>query len=80
MDDTRKTGGLDFKQRLITRGGSDVKLYEVFEGNYINGAWYEKDRDVWYPCQWTWEGTYASRPSSLDLVNSTIRRRKLNGS
>lgn len=41
----------------------------------MNGAWYEPERDVWYPAQWDWEGIYASKPSSLDLVNEQKHRK-----
>lgn len=54
---------------MQTRGGSLIKLYEVFESDYINGAYYDEESDVWYPAQWDWNGLYAHKPSALDLVN-----------
>ena len=60
---------LDFRRPIQTRGGSNVKLYEIFDGRYINGAYYADDIDVWFPCQWDSAGYYANKPSALDLVN-----------
>ena len=60
---------LDPTRGLKTRGGSRVRIYEVFYGDYINGAWYEEDRDVWIPAQWGINGEFASKQSALDLVN-----------
>ena len=60
---------LDFKRRITTKAGSDVRIYEVFEGRYINGAVYEPVDDVWWPYQWDANGNYAFKPSSLDLKN-----------
>lgn len=55
---------------MRTRGGSAVKLYEIFESDYVNGAYYDEESDVWFPVQWDWNGFYASKPSALDLVNT----------
>jgi len=60
---------LDFKKPIQTRGGSTIRIYEIFDGRYLNGAYYDPDTDVWYPCQWDMSGVYGSRKSSLDLVN-----------
>jgi hypothetical protein len=56
---------------MSTRGGSLIRIYEVFESDYINGAWYDDERDVWYPCQWGWDGRYAEKASGLDLINKS---------
>ena len=54
---------------MSTRGGSLIRIYEVFDSDYINGAYYDEESDVWYPCQWDWRGFYAHKPSALDLIN-----------
>ena len=60
---------VDFTKGVRTRAGSDVRIYEIFYERYINGAYYSEDDDTWYPSQWDSQGMYASKPSSLDLVN-----------
>ena len=60
---------LDPTKRIATRGGSDVRVYEVFYNDYINGAYYNSDQDVWYPCQWDINGLYSDKHSQLDIVN-----------
>ena len=60
---------LDFTRRMQTRGGSDVRIYEIFESRYINGAYHEPDDDVWYPVQWDWNGFYSDKKSAVDLIN-----------
>ena len=76
MDTTRKgtklgaPTKLKFSQPLQTRGGSDVKLYDIYESRYINGAYLEKVNDIWYPVQWDWQGNYTTETHcSLDLIN-----------
>ena len=54
---------------MRTRGGSSIRIYEVFESDYVNGAYYDEDSMVWFPVQWDWNGHYAAKPSALDLVN-----------
>lgn len=56
---------------MQTRGGSDIRLYELFSPRYINGAYHERETDIWFPVQWDWHGFYGNKPSSLDLVNIT---------
>ena len=60
---------LDFTRPIATRGGSEIKFYEIFDGRYINGAYYESSEDIWYPCQWGSDGLYGDRNTSIDLVN-----------
>ena len=60
---------INYTLNVRTRAGSDVRVYEIFYQDYINGAYYDEDSDVWWPCQWAFNGQYASKPSSLDLVN-----------
>ena len=64
-----KPTSLNFTKRMSTRGGSLIRIYEVFESDYINGAYYDPDSDVWYPVQWDWAGRYSSKQTALDLVN-----------
>lgn len=64
-----KNKALDFTCPVATRGGSDVKFYEIFYGRYINGAYYEPSEDIWYPCSWDFTGQYSDKRSALDLVN-----------
>jgi len=54
---------------MQTRGGSDVRIYEIFESRYINSAYYETDDDVLYPVQWDWNGFYSDKKSAVDLIN-----------
>jgi len=61
---------IDWTQPVRTRGGSSVKIYEIFYEDYLNGCYYDEDSDVYWPCQWTFDGKYADKPSSLDLVNA----------
>lgn len=60
---------IDYTKRVKTRGGSDVRIYDIFYQDYINGAYYDEDSDVWYPCQWDFQGNYSHKKSALDLVN-----------
>ena len=60
---------INYTINVATRAGSDVRIYEIFYEDYINGAYYDEDSDVWWPCQWSFNGRYADKPSSLDLVN-----------
>lgn len=47
-----------------------MRIYEVFDTNeYINGAWYNEDRDVWFPAQWDIDGRFGQYRCKLDLVN-----------
>ena len=76
MDTTRKGSKLGtptklkFNQPMQTRGGSDVRLYDIYESRYINGAYYYQPLDKWYPVQWNWQGEYTNGSgSSLDLIN-----------
>lgn len=56
---------------MQTRGGSDVRLYDIFESRYINGAYYYQPGDTWYPVQWGWNGEYTiDSISNLDLINT----------
>ena len=61
---------LDWTKPVTTRGGSEVKIYEVFYPRYCNGAYYDPDDDVWYPCQWGPNGMYGDRNCAIDLVNT----------
>jgi len=63
------TPKLDFTKPITTRGGSEVKFYEIFDGRYINGAYYESSEDIYYPCQWSIDGTYGDRDTAIDLIN-----------
>ena len=60
---------LDWTKLVATRGGNEVKIYEIFYGRYVNGAYYEPSEDVYYPCSWDFTGQYADKRSALDLVN-----------
>ena len=64
---------LDWNKPLETRGGSEVRLYDIFANRYVNGAYYDPCDDVWYPCQWGMSGEYGARKSALDLVNRQPR-------
>ena len=60
---------IDWTKPVITKAGSEVKIYEVFYGRYLNGAYYEPSEDVWYVCSWDSSGKYSDRDCALDLVN-----------
>ena len=66
-----KSKQINFTRPIQTRGGSDVRLYDIFDGRYINGAYYEQSEDIWYPCQWSSTGEYGDKPTALDLINIT---------
>lgn len=59
---------------MQTRGESPVRIYEVFDGRYINGSYYDRDTDIWFPMQWDINGFYAGKPSSADLVNIKVSK------
>jgi len=65
----KKQNPIDWTKKIVTRGGSDYRLYEVFYEDYCNGSYYDEDSDVWWPVQHSFNGRYADKPSSLDLVN-----------
>lgn len=61
---------LSFTRRIATRAGHDVRIYEVFSGKYLNGAFYDAEDDVWYPQQWNMDGSISlDKKDDLDLVN-----------
>lgn len=60
---------IDYTKKIKTRMGSEVRIYEIFYQDYINGAYYDEESEVWWPCQWDFQGNYADKKSSLDLVN-----------
>ncbi len=60
---------LDFTKPIETRGGCEVRLYDIFDGRYFNGAYYDSSDDIWYPLQWGRDGMYGATRSDLDLVN-----------
>ncbi len=64
-----KKNKLNYSKPVRTRGGSAVRIYEIFYNDYLNGAYYDESSDVWFPAQWSFDGGYAQKPSSLDLVN-----------
>ena len=59
----------NWSKPATTRAGSEVKLYELFYNRYANGAYYESSEDVWYPCQWNFDGMYGDKPTAVDLIN-----------
>lgn len=84
MDPTRERKNLgsptklNFTIPMQTRGGSDIRLYEIFESSYINGAYYVKEEDKWYPVQWHWNGYYnRDGTCSLDLINVPEQQEKI---
>lgn len=60
---------LDFTRSIETRGGCEVRLYDIFDGRYINGAYYDSSDDIFYPLQWSCDGMYGATRSDLDIVN-----------
>ena len=60
---------LSFTRRLATRSDADVRIYEVFESRYINGAYYDRDTEIWWPRQWNWDGEDALGEFTLGLIN-----------
>ena len=55
---------------MSTRGGSDIRLYDIFPDRYINGAYLDPSTTIWYPVQWNWDGSYGDVERALDLVNN----------
>lgn len=60
---------LDFKRPIATRCDYPVRFYDIFVDRYINGAYYDRDTDIWYSRQWDWDGTDALGERNLDLRN-----------
>lgn len=61
---------LDFNKQLQTRNGFEVRIYEVFDRRYLNGAYYEASDDVWYPKQWGLDGSLTpDSRDDFDLIN-----------
>ena len=60
---------LDPNKPIETRCGYQVKIYEIFNMRYINGAYYDTTTDVWFPRQWDKDGYDEEREKALDLVN-----------
>ncbi len=69
MGTTSKKNTLDYTKPVRTRAGSQVRIYEIFYRDYLNGAYYDEEADVWWPCQWGFDGRYTDKQSALDLVN-----------
>lgn len=60
---------LDFTKPIETKCGYQVRFYDIFNGRYCNGAYYDRDTDIWYPRQWDWCGKDALGERNLDLRN-----------
>ena len=68
---------LDFTTTIKTRVGQEIRLYEIFDGRYINGAWYDAEDDVWYPCQWGSDGRISpDTRDDLDLINVKTEKKE----
>ena len=62
---------LDFTRPIKTRIGNEIKLYEIFDGKYINGLYLDAEDDVWYPLQWGLDGRrYTDYRDDYDLINA----------
>ena len=71
----RSSRSIDFTRGIKTRVGNDIRLYEIFDGRYINGAWYDTSDDVWYPVQWGIDGRISpDSRDDLDLINETKKK------
>jgi hypothetical protein len=63
---------LNFRERIITRGGNDVRLYHVYEKE-IHGA-YEAN-GTWYIARWSHTGHFLPQENgrqpitTLDMIN-----------
>ena len=62
---------IDITKPIETRCGYPIRIYEVFYTRYINGSFYDKDTDVWWPRQWDWNGFDEQHERNLDLINVT---------
>ena len=60
---------LDFNRRVATRAGYDVKIYEIIYPKYLNGAYYDRDTDIWWARQWDMDGKDSGGEYELDLRN-----------
>lgn len=60
---------LNFSKRVSTVSGHDIKIYEIIYPKYCNGAWYEKETDIWWGTQWNMDGTNAYNDKDLNLHN-----------
>lgn len=61
---------LDFKLPIQTRCKYSVRLYDIVSERYINGAFYDRDTDIWWPMQWNWDGKDEKGQKAFDLVNT----------
>jgi len=63
---------LNFRERIITRGGNDIRLYHIYEKE-MHGA-YEAN-GTWYIARWTHTGHFLPQEngrqpiSTLDMIN-----------
>ena len=66
---------LDFTRQITTRIGNEVRFYEIFDGRYINGAYYDSNDDVWYPRQWGLDGRLSpDQRDDYDLINGKTQK------
>jgi hypothetical protein len=63
---------LNFRKRIITRGGNDIRLYHIYE-DYIHGAY--ESNGQWYIACWQFDGHFLppdngrQHIATLDLIN-----------
>ena len=63
---------LSFRQKIITRGGNEVRLYHIYD-TYIHGAY--ESGGHWYIANWTFDGHFLpleqgkQHITSVDLIN-----------
>ena len=60
---------LDPDRSVKTRSEHDVRIYEIFYERYLNGAYYDRDTDIWYPRQWNFDGDDYLGEFTLGLIN-----------
>ena len=65
----KRKKSLDFRRPIATRCGYEVRLYDIYEGRYINFGYYDPDVDVWWPRQCNWDGSDTQGEWVLGLHN-----------
>jgi len=58
---------INFKNPVTTRESHKIKFYEAYQ-DFIHGAWYEDERDMWMMATWTLPNGFHLTDSRLDLV------------
>ena len=67
-----KRSGIDFTKPIETKCGYDIKIYEIVYPKYMNGAFYDRDTDIWWARQWDMDGKDSAGEHNLNLRNVNV--------